>query len=129
MRILLADGQPNVRHALHVLLARRPELDLVGDATDGCELKNLLSTTDPDLLILDWMLPGLAEEGSIQAIRMIQPELKIIALSSRPEHGREAISAGADAFVSKIDPPEKLLIAIDRFRNNPDPSPICMMAH
>ena len=124
MRILLADAQPNVRYALHVLLANRPELNLAEDATDASELISLLTAEDPDMLILDWMLPGLAEVGSIAALRDIKPNLIIIALSSRPELGREAINAGADVFVSKIDPPERLLTAIDRFQSQNDRSPV-----
>jgi len=123
MRILLADAQPNVRYALHVLLANRPELNLAGDATDAHELISRLTADDPDMLILDWMLPGLAEAGSIAALRDIRPDLIIIALSGRPELGHTAINAGADAFVSKIDPPERLLTAIDRFQSQNDRPP------
>ena len=120
MRILLADAQPNVRYALHVLLANRPELNLADDATDAYELISRLTEDDPDMLILDWMLPGLAEAGSIAALRDIRPDLIIIALSGRPELSHAAINAGADAFVSKIDPPERLLTAIDRFQSQND---------
>jgi DNA-binding NarL/FixJ family response regulator len=123
MRILLADAQPNVRYALHVLLANRPKLNLAGDATDAYELISRLKADDPDMLILDWMLPGLDEAGSIAALRDIRPDLIIIALSGRPELGRAAINAGADAFVSKIDPPERLLTAIDRFQSQNDRPP------
>ena len=123
MRILLADAQPNVRYALHVLLANRPELNMAGDATDAYELISRLTADDPDMLILDWMLPGLAEAGSIAALRDIRPDLIIIALSGRPELGHTAINAGADAFVSKIDPPERLLTAIDRFQSQNDRPP------
>jgi DNA-binding NarL/FixJ family response regulator len=123
MRILLADAQPNVRYALHVLLANRPELNLAGDATDAYELISRLRADDPDMLILDWLLPGLAEAGSIAALRDIRPDLIIIALSGRPELGHTAINAGANAFVSKIDPPERLLTAIDRFQSQNDRPP------
>ncbi len=124
MRILLADAQPNVRYALHVLLANRPKLNLAGDATDAYELMSRLTADDPDMLILDWMLPGLDEVGSIAALRDIRPDMIIIALSGRPELGHAAIKAGADAFVSKIDPPERLLTAIDRFLSQNDRTPI-----
>ena len=124
MRILIADAQSNVRHALRVLLARRSELILAGDASDAYELIILLTATDPDMLILDWMLPGLAEAGAIAALRDVRPGLIIIALSGRPELGAEAINAGADAFVSKIDPPERLLSTIDRFQKQSDRIPV-----
>lgn len=124
MKILLADDQPNVLYALHVLLASRPELKLAGEAMDAYELFALLKTTNPDMLILDWLLPGLSEAGSIDALRELRPGLIIIALSGRPELGREAINSGADVFVSKIDPPERLLAAIDRYHSQGASTPI-----
>ncbi len=124
MKILLADDQSNVLYALHVLLASRPELNLAGEAMDAHELFALLKTASPDMLILDWLLPGLSGAGSIDTLRELRPGIIIIALSGRPELGREAISSGADAFVSKIDPPERLLAAIDSFHNQDASAPV-----
>jgi DNA-binding NarL/FixJ family response regulator len=90
---------------------------LVGEAEDAEELEELLENSPVDLLIVDWMLPGLAEVGSFTELRQYHPSLIIITLSGRPELGREAIMAGADAFVSKIDPPDKLLSTMDYFKD------------
>ena len=114
MRVLLADDQQNVRYALHVLLDRRPELEMVGDVSDAYELLSFITEFVPDVVILDWMLPGLADVGSVATLKAINPNIKIISLSSRPELGDDALRAGADDFISKIDPPEKLLGAIAR---------------
>lgn len=117
MRILIADDQPNVRYALRVLFKQRPDLVLVGEAMDAFELQAMLSTTNPGMLIVDWMLPGLVEIGSIAELQRCKGSLIVIALSGRPELGREALKAGANAFVSKIDPPDKLLKTIDSFQD------------
>lgn len=112
MRVLLADDHPQVRFALSTLLKRRPEVVVVGEAKDADEVMACLVAGSLDLLLIDWQLPGLAEAGSIPALREDHPDLMIVVLSGRPELGHEALAQGADEFVSKIDPPESLLGAI-----------------
>lgn len=112
MRVLLADDNRKVRFALAALLKRRSEIAVVGEANDMFQLMALLPSVKPDLLLLDWRLPGLADAGSLAALRKDHPALMIVVLSGRPELGHEALAQGADDFVSKIDPPESLLGAI-----------------
>lgn len=112
MRILLADDQPAVRHALRVLLERQPGLEVVGEAADGLGLLTQSAATRPDLVLLDWQLPGVLPPELLLALRRISPHLPVIALSGRPEVKGAALQAGADAFVCKCDPPELLLSAI-----------------
>ena len=111
MRVLLADDNPKVRFALNALLQRRSQITVVGEAKDAGELLTMLADEKPDLLLIDWHLPGLAEAGSVPGLRRVHPDLMIVALSGRPEVGREVLASGADDFVSKIDPPESLLAA------------------
>ena len=120
MRILLADDQPKVCFALRVLLNQRPELIVVGEAGDTDELLAQLASTQADVVVLDWLLPGLPEAGSLEALRAIRPGLLVIALSGRPELGQAALDAGADAFISKIDPPDQLLATVDRCQERVD---------
>jgi two-component system response regulator DesR len=112
MRVLLADDQARVRFALRVLLAQQPGIEVVGEASSADGLVALLRTTRPDLALLDWELPGLAEGGGLSALRKLCPRLAVTVLSNRPGARRAAQVAGADAFVSKGDPPERLLAAI-----------------
>lgn len=113
MRILLADSQPRVRFALRVLLERQPGVQVVGEAVDAAELLAQAAATRPDLVLLAWELPGLAAVDLLSALRKVWPEASVIALSGRPGARRAALAAGADAFASKADPPERLLAAID----------------
>jgi DNA-binding NarL/FixJ family response regulator len=112
MRILLADDQPQVRFALRVLLEQQPGLAIVGEATDGNGLLKHVAMTLPDVILLGWELPGLRATDSLSHLRRIRPDVLVIALSVRSEARLAALSAGADAFVSKGDPPERLLAAI-----------------
>ena len=120
MRVLLADGQSRVRSALRLLLDQHPGIHILGEAMDATGLADWIKAARPDLVLLDWELPGLdaghhssLPPRSVPALRELCPGLAVIALSSRPEARLQALAAGADAFVSKGDPPEALLAAIN----------------
>jgi DNA-binding NarL/FixJ family response regulator len=117
MRIFLADDQARVRSALRLLLEHEPGLRVVGE-TDKVEgLLAQLKAVKPDLILLDWELPDPSvtyaspDPGSsiLSVLRSHCPHLQVIALSGRPEARQATLAAGADAFVSKGDPPERLL--------------------
>ena len=113
MRVLLADDQSKVRSALRLLLEQEPELSGVSEATDADELLAQVGTVCPDIVLLDWELPGLPRHDLLSTLRARCPHLKVIALSGRPEARQAALAVGADAFVSKGEPPERLLAAVN----------------
>jgi len=112
MRLLLADDRPKTRFALRALLRLQTGLAVVGEAATAGELLALAEQTSPDVVLLDWGLQGLQADELLPALQSICPNIYVIALSSRPEVRDAALAAGADAFVSKIDSPERLLMAI-----------------
>jgi DNA-binding NarL/FixJ family response regulator len=113
MRILLADGRPKVRFALRTLLTRQTAPHVIHEANDAQDLLTLAEVSCPDLILLDWELPGLGPMDLIPALRRACPKTAVIALSGKVGARREALDAGVDAFVSKGDPPERLLLTID----------------
>lgn len=115
MHILLADDEVRVRSALQMLLKEEPGMKVVAEVAEAKALLAQIRATQPDLVLLDWGLPGLGAVGSLPALRLVCPHLAVIVTSGRPEAGREALAAGADAFVSKVDPPEHLLAALNIF--------------
>jgi DNA-binding NarL/FixJ family response regulator len=116
MRILVADNQPKVRHALRVLLEHQPGLEIVGEVADGVALLARVKAARPDIVLLHWRLRGEAVVDLLPALRKASPDLAVIVLSGHPEVEEAALAAGADAFVSKADPPEVLLEAIVRLK-------------
>jgi DNA-binding NarL/FixJ family response regulator len=112
MRILLADHQPKVRFGLRVLLKRQPGLEVIGEAANAEDLLAQIETDCPDLVLLGWSLPGLAKLDLPSALHRVCPEMCVIILSGRAEARPAALAAGADVFVYKCDPPERLLAAI-----------------
>lgn len=119
MRIVLADHQSKVRFALRMLLVRQPGLEVVGEAATAEDLLARVDATQPDLLLLHWRL-GEEMPELLETLKRNCPELRVIALSVRQEACQPALDAGAEAFVCKMDPPEKLLAAIESVRVNHD---------
>lgn len=109
MRILLADDQLHVRSALQILLKHEPNLYVVGEAADAESLLAQVRAVLPDLVLVDFELPGLKENNLIYRLRHEFPALQIVALSGRLESPTEALSVGVNGFISKIDPPETLI--------------------
>lgn len=119
MFVILADDQYDVRCALQLLLEHEAELVLAGEATNSTELLAQLSGVCPDLILLDWELPGLPIIDLLTSIRQICPGVRIIALSGRPEACGQAAQACVPGFVSKGDPPERLLAVMRRVLQRP----------
>jgi two-component system response regulator DesR len=109
-RILLADDNKDSRSALALLLETRLGATIVGEAsTMECLLEQAV-VTRPDVVLLDWELPGKPEADRIVVIRSVLPEARIIVISARPESAPKAIAA--DGFINKIDPPEHILAVL-----------------
>ncbi len=124
MRILIADDEPRVRFALRVTLERLPDGKTINEAIDTADLFSQALVIPPDLLLLDWELEGIAGEETLRSLRRFCPRLFIIALSGKDEARQPALQAGADAFVSKADPPDLLLAAIGGYWNRAQPRPV-----
>ena len=113
MRILLADNQPNVRFGLRALLGRRPGWEIVGEVSGPETLVDLTQELRPDVVLLDWSLARFLPSDSLSILRRIHPDVYVVALSARPEASGLALASGADAFVSKVDSPERLLSVLE----------------
>lgn len=118
MKVLIADDQSRVRYALRVLLEQHFGFEIAGEALDACELMHQVETLRPGLLLLDWDLPGLKPGSHMPELQRLQPQLKVIVVTSKSELRKAALDAGADAFVSKGGPPEILLTALELCSNN-----------
>ena len=112
MQILLADDNPEVRSALRLLLEHEPVVATITEAADLETLLAHLNANCPAVLLLDWELPGLQAMDFLTTARSACPDVKIIALSSKFEARQQALAARVDAFISKADPPEKILATL-----------------
>ena len=119
MHILLADDQAEVRSALRFLLEHEPGMSVVGEAAGAVALLAQVGAIQPDLVLLDWELHGSQITELMPALRSCCRSI-VIALSGRPEARQEALDAGVDAFVSKGEPPERLLATLYAFSGGGD---------
>jgi DNA-binding NarL/FixJ family response regulator len=107
MRVLLADDEPKVRSALRLILEQLKEVETIEEVTDAVGLTDQLKNSPPDLLLVDLELPGLRSGELLSDLRRYAP-LKVIVLSGRYQPPQVALVSGADAFISKCDPPDRL---------------------
>jgi len=120
MRILLADDQPKVRFALRTLLERKLGLEIVGEAADMRDMWEQVETSCPDLLLLDWELPGPKARDLMSALHAMCPDLRVIAMSAHTDVQQDALQADVDGFVCKCESPDSLLAAIGDLATNAD---------
>jgi DNA-binding NarL/FixJ family response regulator len=79
------------------------------------ELLDQIDLVNPDIVILDWELPGLEGEASMTKLRGENPDLKVIAMSGLPGVRYAAISAGVNSFIHKTDPPDRLIRLLNTY--------------
>ncbi|HEY2980439.1 MAG TPA: response regulator [Anaerolineales bacterium] len=107
-RVFLADGKPTERSALRLLVLDL-KMDVVGEAADWPNTLANAPATLMDILLVDWdLLPG-APGPALEEIRKACPaELLIVLISHLDARHQAALSAGADAFISKGETPERV---------------------
>lgn len=109
LRVLIADDQRRTRQSLQALIATKFCPIEMHEATNGVEAVKRAEEWLPDIILMDARMPEL---DGIEATRLIKsqlPHLKVIVLSMYAEYESAALMAGADAFVCKGEPLEKLL--------------------
>ncbi len=84
----------------------------IWEATTGLEAEHLAEAVHPHLIVMDIRMPGRDGLSATRRIKSEHPEIKVLVLSLRADGSRDALAAGADAFVSKGESPQRLLAAI-----------------
>jgi DNA-binding NarL/FixJ family response regulator len=114
MRVLIADDHGIVRSGLRLLLEREPDIEVVGEASDGVEARDLAIAERPDLAILDVRMPRLTGLQATREIREQVPDAAVLILSMHDDERYlfEALKAGASGYVLKRQADEDLLDAV-----------------
>ena len=115
MNILIGDAQPRIRFGLRLLFEQQPGWNVAGEVDDAQALLDVVRRGCPDLVLLDWELPGIPAEELLVLIRQQCPCLGVVFMSGKLELRSMALLAGADIFAYKADPPEKILQQIREF--------------
>src|SRR5215212_7864771 len=112
IRVLLVDDNARFRQAYNRLLELQPDLEVVGTAGSLAEARTMLSGVD--VALLDRGLPDGDGLELIGELRAMNPGARVYVISSTDEviHPTDAIEAGADGVIDKMDPPERVFAAI-----------------
>ena len=103
-----------MRRGLRTLIAGEPDMDVAGEATDGYEVVDRARALNPDVILLDLVMPGQSGLEAISQIKGDNPDARVLVLTSFGDNERvfAAIRAGASGYLLKDASPEQLLQAI-----------------
>ncbi len=103
IRILLADDHALFREGIVGVLNSQPDMEVVGEASDGLEAQVLARTLRPDVILMDVTMPGTDGIEATRLIKQEQPEARIVMLSAHDEDDKlfEAIRFGAQGYLLK----------------------------
>ena len=114
VRVLIADDHGIVRSGLRMLLERQEDIEVVAEASDGAEARDLAIRERPDLAILDVKMPKLTGLQATREIREQAPGVAVLILSMYDDERYlfEALKAGASGYVLKAQADQDLLDAV-----------------
>ena len=114
IRILLVDDQSSVRRGLAMRLQLEPDISIVGEAEDGKTAVEAAQELEPDVLVMDYEMPGMDGIAATQALVDLGLRSRVVMLSIHDNSTvkQAAAGAGVHAFVAKHQPSEALLAAI-----------------
>jgi two-component system, NarL family, response regulator LiaR len=126
IRVLIVDDQAIVRKGTMALLAQVAGISVVGEAADGQTAIEQAASLNPDVILMDLVMPKVDGIAAIQQISASQPDVHILALTSFATDDKifPAIKAGALGYLLKDAEPEELVAAIHQvYRGEPSLPP------
>jgi DNA-binding NarL/FixJ family response regulator len=123
VRLILADDHHLVRKGFRGLVADEPDLEVVGEASNGREALELCRRLRPDLVLMDVRMPEMDGLEATRAIKSEYPDIGVLVVSmhENPDYLLQAVDAGAAGYVLKDDPADRLINAIRRTLNGESP--------
>lgn len=114
IRIFLADDHAIVRHGLRRLIEDQPDMQVLGEASDGRQVLLAEGKDAWDILVLDLSLPRVSGIEVLRRLRTEAPRLRIVILSMYPEtqYALRMLREGAAAYLSKSHDPSEMLDAL-----------------
>jgi len=114
IRVLIVDDHTVVRGGLRLFLLAFSDLELIGEASSGEMALELCRVNEPDVVIMDLLMPGLSGVDATRQILSKNPDIKVIALTSFPDDQlvKDAVKAGASGYLLKTASATELVDAI-----------------
>ena len=112
--LVIVDDHAIVRQGLRTYLELQPDIEVVGEASDGREAIGLVRDTLPDIVLMDLVMPNVDGVEATRTITMLSPSSRVIVLTSFSEDEKvfASIKAGAQGYLMKDVLPQELVRAI-----------------
>ncbi len=126
IRVLITDDHKIVRKGMAALLATEPDILVVGEASNGQEAVSVVEQLQPDVILMDLVMPEMDGIEAISRITSIHPNIRILVMTSFATDDKvfPAIKAGALGYLLKDSAPEELIDAIRQvYRGEPSLHP------
>jgi NarL family two-component system response regulator LiaR len=109
IKILIVDDHPRVREALHVFLALWDDFEIIGEAAGGTEAIQLSERLQPDVILMDIIMPDVDGAKASAVIHQTFPEIRIILMTSSVDYDPIEIvqRTGASAYLVKNGPAQE----------------------
>jgi DNA-binding NarL/FixJ family response regulator len=116
IRVLLVDDDPLVRAGLSFMLGGSADLEIVGEAADGDEVRAAVERTRPDVVLMDVRMPGTDGVTATERLHATAepPQVLVLTTFHADELVLRALRAGAAGFLLKDTPPEEIVAAVRR---------------
>lgn len=114
IRVLIVDDHSVVRMGLRVFLDLQPDIEVVGEAADGSEGVAMARRLEPDVILMDLLMPNMDGITAIGRIKAERPETEIVTMTSFIEEDKvtAALEAGASGYVLKDAEAEEVAAAV-----------------
>ena len=114
IRVLIADDHPIVRDGLRKLLTLEEDVEVVGEAADGCEVLDKVHELDPDILLLDLRMPNLDGLSALQSLMQSTRRTRVIVLTASEDKNEfvQAMKLGCSGIVLKQTAPDLIVKSI-----------------
>ncbi|WP_340105617.1 response regulator transcription factor [Rhodohalobacter sp. 8-1] len=114
IKVLLVDDHKIVRDGIKLMLEPQAGINVVAEAEDGEEVKNILDETSVDVIVMDINMPGMNGIKTTKMVKDEHPNIKVLALtmSSDDSHIRQMVQAGASGYIMKSAGRDELTNAI-----------------
>ncbi|WP_349865217.1 response regulator transcription factor [Leifsonia sp. WHRI 6310E] len=114
VRLLVADDHPVVRDGIVGMVSSDPEIDVVGEASDGAEAVGLARALEPDVVLMDLRMPGMDGVSAIRELTRLGVRSRVVVLTTYASDADvlPAIEAGATGYLLKDVPRDELVRAI-----------------
>lgn len=114
IRVVLADDHSVVRKGVREFLEEEPDIDVIGEASDGLQAVELATELQPDVVVMDIKMPQLSGVDATKRIRSAAPKVRVLALTAYDDDPYifGLLEAGASGYVLKTAESSELIRAI-----------------